>query len=143
MDWLAENGITLDCQAGKVIVPSKDGNSQFFATISLLQVRKELLRGAERYLLLIESENTVDTQLQNILVVNEFVEVFPDEIPRLPPHREIEFPIKLLPGVGPISIAPNRMAPLKLRELKKQIEEISSKEFIKPSTSSCVWITVN
>ncbi|XP_061376293.1 uncharacterized protein LOC133318320 [Gastrolobium bilobum] len=135
MDWLAENGITLDCQAGKVIVPSKDGNSQFFATISLLQVRKELLRGAEGYLLLIESENTVDTQLQNIHVVSEFVEVFPDEIPRLPPHREIEFPIELLPGVGPISIAPYRMAPLELRELKKQIEELLSKEFIRPSTS--------
>ncbi|XP_061351788.1 uncharacterized protein LOC133296747 [Gastrolobium bilobum] len=135
MDWLAENGMTLDCQAGKVIVPSKDGNSQFFSTISLLQVRKELLRGAEGYLLLIESETTVDNQLQNILVVNEFVEVFPDEIPRLPPHREIEFPIELLPGVRPISIAPYRMAPLELRELKKQIEELLSKEFIRPSTS--------
>ncbi|XP_061356374.1 uncharacterized protein LOC133300800 [Gastrolobium bilobum] len=81
MDWLAENGITLDCQAGKVIVPSKEGNFQSFDIISLLQVRKELLRGAEGYLLLTESESTVDTQLQNILVVNEFEEVFPDEIP--------------------------------------------------------------
>ncbi|XP_061340531.1 uncharacterized protein LOC133287010 [Gastrolobium bilobum] len=82
MDWLAENGITLDCQAGKVIVPSKDGNFQSFATTSLLQVRKELLRGAEGYLLSIGSESTIDTQLQNIPVVNEFKEVFPDEIPR-------------------------------------------------------------
>ncbi|XP_061361820.1 uncharacterized protein LOC133305579 [Gastrolobium bilobum] len=81
MDWLAENRITLDCQAGKVIVPSKDGNFKSFATISSLQVRKELLWGAEGYLLSIESESTVDTQLQNISVVNEFEEVFPDEIP--------------------------------------------------------------
>ncbi|XP_061360542.1 uncharacterized protein LOC133304513 [Gastrolobium bilobum] len=130
MDWLAENGITLDCQAWKVIVPSKDSNIQSFAIISLLQVRKELLRRAEGYLLLIESETTVDNQLQNIPIVNEFEEVFPDEIPRLPPHREIEFPIELLPGVRPISIAPYRMAPLELRELKKQIEELLSKEFI-------------
>ncbi|XP_061353541.1 uncharacterized protein LOC133298287 [Gastrolobium bilobum] len=135
MDWLTENGITLDCQAGKVIVPSKDGNFQLFATISLLQVRKELLRGVEGYLLLIESETLVDNQIQNVPVVNEFEEVFPDEIPRLPPHREIEFPIELIPGVGPIFIAPYRMEPLELRELKKQIEELLSKEFIRPSTS--------
>ncbi|XP_061347243.1 uncharacterized protein LOC133292810 [Gastrolobium bilobum] len=121
MDWLTENGITLDCRAGKVIVPSKDGNFQPFSTISLLQVRKKLLRGAEGYLLLIESETSVDNRIQNVLVVNEFEEVSPDEIPRLPPHREIEFPIELIPGVGPISIAPYRMEPLELRELKKQI----------------------
>ncbi|XP_061339224.1 uncharacterized protein LOC133285924 [Gastrolobium bilobum] len=101
VDWLTENGITLDCPAGKVIVPSKD----------------------------------VDNQIQNVPVVNEFEEVFPDEIPRLPLHREIEFPIELIPGVGPISIALYRMAPLELRELKKQIEELLSKEFIRPSTS--------
>ncbi|XP_061362621.1 uncharacterized protein LOC133306330 [Gastrolobium bilobum] len=75
-------------------------------SLEVIIVRKELIRGAEGYLLLIESESTVDTQLQNIPVVNEFEEVFPDEIPRLPPHREIEFPIELLPAVGPISIAP-------------------------------------
>ncbi|XP_061350297.1 uncharacterized protein LOC133295474 [Gastrolobium bilobum] len=105
MDWLTEDRITLDCQAGKVIVPSKDGNFQPFATISLLQVKKELLRGAEGYLLLIESETSVDNQIQNVPIVNQFEKVFLDEIPRLPPHREIEFPIELIPGVEPISIS--------------------------------------
>ncbi|XP_061349883.1 uncharacterized protein LOC133295080 [Gastrolobium bilobum] len=135
MDWLVENRITLDCQAGKVIVPSRDGNFLSFATISLLQVRKELLRGAAGYLLSIEAETLVENPIQNVPVVNEFEEVFPDEIPRLPPQREVEFSIELIPGVGPISIAPYRMVPLELRELKKQIEELLAKEFIRPSTS--------
>ncbi|XP_061356842.1 uncharacterized protein LOC133301240 [Gastrolobium bilobum] len=126
MDWLSENNVKLDCQAGKVIVPPLNDNSLFFSTISLLQVRKELLRGAEGYLLLSLSEDAVDVSLRNIPIVNEFVEVFPDEIPQIPPHREIEFPIELLPGVGPVSIAPYRMSPLELRELKKQLEELLS-----------------
>ncbi|XP_061371300.1 uncharacterized protein LOC133313904 [Gastrolobium bilobum] len=81
MDWLSENNVTLDCQAGKVIVPPLDDNSLFFSTISLLHVRKELLRGAEGYLLLSLSEDSVDVPLHNIPIVNEFVEVFPNEIP--------------------------------------------------------------
>ncbi|XP_061342984.1 uncharacterized protein LOC133289130 [Gastrolobium bilobum] len=85
MDWLAENRITLDCQAGKIIVPPRDGNFLPFATISLLQTRKELLRGAAGYLLSIEAETSAEKPIQNVPVVNEFEEVFPDDIPRLPP----------------------------------------------------------
>jgi len=68
-------------------------------------------------------------------VVREFSNVFPDEIPGLPPSREIEFSIDLVPGAGPISIAPYRMAPAELAELKKQIEELLEKQFIRPSVS--------
>ncbi|XP_061348339.1 uncharacterized protein LOC133293752 [Gastrolobium bilobum] len=85
MDWLVENRITLDCQAGKIIVPPRYSNFLSFATISMLQVRKELLRGAAGYLLSIEAETLVENPIQNVPVVNEFEEVFPDEIPRLPP----------------------------------------------------------
>ena len=53
----------------------------------------------------------------------EFLEVFPKDISDLPPEREIEFSIDLVPGVGPISIAPYRMSPIELAELKKQLEE--------------------
>ncbi|KAL0409539.1 UNVERIFIED_CONTAM: hypothetical protein Sradi_1888300 [Sesamum radiatum] len=51
-------------------------------------------------------------------------EVFPDDLPGLPPHREVDFAIETLPGVAPISIAPYRMAPVELQELKKQLERI-------------------
>jgi len=55
-------------------------------------------------------------------VVHEFEDVFPDEVPGLPPNREVEFSIDLVPGTGPVSMAPYRMAPAELVELKKQIE---------------------
>jgi len=55
--------------------------------------------------------------------------VFPDEIPELPPKREIEFAIYLIPRAGPVSITPYRMAPAKLAELKKQLEDLLEKQF--------------
>ena len=59
--------------------------------------------------------------LEQIPVVKDFVDVFPDEVPGLPPAREVEFAIDLVPGTAPISRAPYQMAPLELRELKTQL----------------------
>jgi len=67
--------------------------------------------------------------------VHEFEDVFPDEVPGLPPNREVKFSIDLVPGTGPVSMAPYCMAPTELVELKKQIEELMEKQFIRPSTS--------
>jgi len=63
-------------------------------------------------------------------VVQEFMDVFPDEIPGLPPKREIEFAIDLIPRARPVSITPYRMAPAELAELKKQLEDLLEKQFI-------------
>ena len=68
-------------------------------------------------------------------MVREFLEVFPKKVLGLPPSREIKFSIDLVPGAGPISIAPYRMAPAELTELKKKIEELLEKQFIRPSVS--------
>jgi len=70
-----------------------------------------------------------------IHVVHEFEDVFLDEVPGLPPSREVEFSIDLIPGIGPVSMAPYRMSPAELVEFKKQIEELMAKQFIRPSTS--------
>ena len=67
--------------------------------------------------------------------MHEFEDVFPDEVPGLPPNREVKFSIDLVPGTGPVSMAPYCMAPTELVELKKQIEELMEKQFIRPSTS--------
>ena len=71
----------------------------------------------------------------SVPVVREFLDVFPDELPGLPPAREIEFEIELMPGTRPISIPPYRMAPAELKELKEQLQELVDKGFIRPSTS--------
>jgi hypothetical protein len=67
--------------------------------------------------------------------VKDFPDVFPEDVPGLPPVRDIEFSIDLIPGSGPISIAPYRMSPTELAELKTQLEDLLSKQFIRPSVS--------
>jgi len=71
-----------------------------------------------------------DEKIILILVVQEFEDVFPEEVSGLPPRREVEFSIGLVLGAGRVSIAPYRMALAKLVELRKQIEELLEKQFI-------------
>ena len=73
--------------------------------------------------------------LADNLVVCEFPDVFPEELPGLPPNREIEFKIELLPGTAPISRRPYRMPPNELAELKIQLHELLEKGLIRPSSS--------
>ena len=67
--------------------------------------------------------------------MKEYLDVFLDELPRLPPPREIDFAIELESSTTPISRAPYRMAPAELKELKVQLQELLDKGFIRPSTS--------
>ena len=60
-----------------------------------------------------------EQELNDIVVVQEYPDVFPEDILEFPPKRKIEFTIELVPGMGPISIAPYRMSPLELTELKR------------------------
>ena len=76
-----------------------------------------------------------DKEVSDIPVVCEFPDVFPEDLPGLPPDRETEFTIEVTPGVAPISIPPYRMAPMELQELKKQLQELLDKGFIRPSVS--------
>ena len=67
--------------------------------------------------------------------MHEFPEVFPDETPDVPLKREVEFAIDLVPGTRPMSMAPYRMSASELSELKKQLEELLEKKFVRPSVS--------
>jgi hypothetical protein len=75
------------------------------------------------------------TTLEEILVVQEYLDVFPEELSSMPPDRDIEFLIELLPGTPPISKRPYRMPVNELVELKKQLAELHAKRFICPSSS--------
>ena len=68
-------------------------------------------------------------------MVCEYEDVFPDELPRLPPHRDVDFVIELHLGMSPISMTSHRMTPVELQELKVQLQELLDKGFIRPSTS--------
>ena len=77
-------------------------------------------------------------------VVCEFPEVFPDEIPDLPPEREFEFSIDLVPGTKPVSTATYRMSASELAELKKQLEDLLDKKFVDQvfhlGERRCCWL---
>jgi hypothetical protein len=83
----------------------------------------------------IQLDSLKEAKLEDILVVNEFMDVFPQELPGMPPDREIEFTIDLKPGTAPISQAPYKMGPKELKELKEQLDELESKGFIQESIS--------
>ncbi|XP_075080200.1 uncharacterized protein LOC142165736 [Nicotiana tabacum] len=73
------------------------------------------------------------TSIQSVPVVNEFPDVFPDELPGIPPDRIIDFGIDVVPDTQPMSIPPYRIAPAELRELKEQLKDLLDKGFIRPS----------
>ena len=71
----------------------------------------------------------------DVRVVRDYPDVFPEELPGMPPDRDVEFLIDLVPGTGPIAKRPYPMAVAELKELKKQLEEQLQKGFIRPSSS--------
>ncbi|XP_052730424.1 uncharacterized protein LOC128195792 [Vigna angularis] len=129
MDWLSVNRILLDCGEKKLVFP----NEEDYTPLTPGVLRQDLIEGACCFLILSHMEVKQGDSSVDLSVVSEFLDVFPEEIPGLPPPREVEFSIDLVSGAGPISIAPYRMAPAELAELKKQIEELLEKQFIRPS----------
>ena len=98
--------------------------------INNMTASKMLRKGCQGYLAFVVDRRQEGTRLEDIPIVKEFPDVFPDDISGLPQDRAIEFVIDLIPGTEPISIPPYRMAPTELREIKAQLEELLSKGFI-------------
>ena len=73
--------------------------------------------------------------MEDIRIVNEYPDVFPEELPGMPPERDIEFIIELLPRTTPIAKRPYRMGVNELAELKKQLRELLDKGYVQPSSS--------
>ncbi|XP_068461553.1 uncharacterized protein [Phaseolus vulgaris] len=101
MDWLSANHILIDCGRKKLIFPKLER----MQLISAHQFEREIQEGAECFMLMACSIVTDKVQT-DMFVVQESIDVFPDEIPGLPPKREIEFAIDLILEVGPVSISP-------------------------------------
>ncbi|KAL0458791.1 UNVERIFIED_CONTAM: Retrovirus-related Pol polyprotein from transposon [Sesamum latifolium] len=144
MDWLASNHAVVDCQTKEVAV---EINGQMKTVIvgerkvipncliSAVTAFNLIKEGCQAYLASVHDTTKVSPGVLEVPVVREFPDVFPEELPGLPPHREVDFEIETIPGAAPISIAPYRMAPSELKELKKQLEELLDKGFIRPSIS--------
>ncbi|KAL0562068.1 hypothetical protein IC582_002518 [Cucumis melo] len=144
MDWLAANHASIDCSRKEVTFnpPSmasfkfKGGGSKSLPqVISVIRASKLLSQGTWGILAGVVDTREADVSLSSEPVVGDYPDVFPEELPGLPPHREVEFAIELEPGTVPISRAPYRMAPAELKELKVQLQELLDKGFIRPSVS--------
>ncbi|GKE47613.1 putative reverse transcriptase domain-containing protein, partial [Tanacetum coccineum] len=81
------------------------------------------------------ADGKVKKRLEDVLVIRDFPEIFPEDLPGLPPPRQVEFRIDLIPGVAPVAHAPYRLAPSEMKELSKQLQELLEKGFIRPSSS--------
>ncbi|WVZ63457.1 hypothetical protein U9M48_013088 [Paspalum notatum var. saurae] len=123
MDWMKEHNVLLDITSRTVqMKSSKSGKVMHIHPPS--HVRSPPTR------------NATEAQLiKKIPVVSDFPDVFPEELPGLPPDRNVEFAIELVPGTAPVSKRPYRMAPDELKELKTQLQEQLDKGFIRPSSS--------
>ena len=144
MDWLSKHRAALDCYKKEVRLVRPEEPSVIFrgirrefapSLINAMIASKMLQKGCQGYLAFVVDRRQEGTRMEDIPIVKEFPDVFPDDISGLPPDREVEFTIDLIPGTEPISIPPYRMAPAELRELKAQLEELLSKGFIRPSIS--------
>ncbi|XP_021718770.1 uncharacterized protein LOC110686455 [Chenopodium quinoa] len=128
MDWFGKYEAKIDCVVEKVAlnspsktrVPSrKEEKSSWLRFISAIQLLKFVKKGYPLFMCSVrEVGNKEEKSDESIPVIEEFPNVFRDEIPDMPPVRDVEFTIDLVPGTGPISKAPYRMAPVEMKELK-------------------------
>ena len=144
MDWLSKHRATLDFYKKEVRLVRLEEPDVIFrgirreiapSLINAMTASKILRKGCQGYLEFVVDRRQEGTRLEDIPIVKEFPDVFPDDISGLSPDREVEFTIDLIPGTEPISIPPYRMSPAELRELKAQLEELLSKGFIRLSIS--------
>ncbi|KAH0706733.1 hypothetical protein KY289_011809 [Solanum tuberosum] len=146
MDWLHVYYASVDCRTRVVkyqfpnepVLERKSSSAVPKGLfISYLKAMKLVSKGCVYHLVRVNDSSVEVPPIQSVPVVKEFPEVIPDDLPRVPLEREIDFGIDLLPDTRPISIPPYRMAPAELKELKEQLKDLLDKGFIRPSGASC------
>ncbi|KAE8661723.1 Ribosomal protein S8 family protein isoform 1 [Hibiscus syriacus] len=138
MDWLYRYYANVDYRLKRVTLRSLEGIevvvfseewNPLANVISMMSAKKLLLQGCQGFIA------SKEKGIEEIPIVREFSDVFPAELPGLPPDREVELHIEVMSGTVPITMAPYRMAPKELQELKIQLQELLDKGFMRPSVS--------
>ena len=133
MNWLTKYQANLDCAAKTITVTAPSGDIVKYWPANSRPPSAVVPNSPEILLCFMEGESP--PEIQDIHVVCDFPDVFPEELPGMPPDRSVEFVIELLPGTAPISKKPYRMPAEELALLKEQIDELLAKDFIQPSSS--------
>ncbi|GJU06661.1 reverse transcriptase domain-containing protein [Tanacetum coccineum] len=124
MDWLARNKAMIICHEKVVEIPVVGGEA--------LRIHGERAVGKDKILMNVK---VGEPKIGDISVVREYVDVFPEDLPGLPPLRQVEFRIDLVAGATPVARSPYRLAPSEMQELSSQLQELQDKGFIRPSHS--------
>nr|GEY27094.1 putative reverse transcriptase domain-containing protein [Tanacetum cinerariifolium] len=152
MDWLANHHAVIVCDEKIVRISYGDdvliiqgdrngkGKNSKLSIISCTKTQKYIKKGCLIFLEQVMKKETKDKsekkRLEDVSIVRDFLEVFPEELPGLPPTRQVEFQIDLVLGAASVARASYRLAPLELQELSTQLQELSDR-FIRPSSSPC------
>ncbi|KAJ9538531.1 hypothetical protein OSB04_031264 [Centaurea solstitialis] len=146
VNWMFRNHGVVDCaeqlvriqnpSGGELIVYGEERKKRL-AFCSVAKVRRYLRHGCAGYLAYAMTSSAEEKKLSvaDIPVVSEYPDVFPEDLSDIPPEREVEFGIDLVPGAAPVACTPYRLAPPELQELSSQLQELSEKGFIRPSSS--------
>ncbi|GJX41644.1 reverse transcriptase domain-containing protein [Tanacetum coccineum] len=151
MDWLAKNHAVIVCDEKIVCIPygneilivqgdkSDKEKKSTLSIISCVKAQKYMDKGCQVFLAQVTKKETKEEskekRLENVSTVRDFPEVFPKDLPELPPVRQVEFQIDLVPGAAPVARAPYRLARSEMEELSTQLQELSDNGFIRPSSS--------
>nr|GFA81447.1 putative reverse transcriptase domain-containing protein [Tanacetum cinerariifolium] len=151
MDWLVKYHAVIVCAekivritwGNEILIVHGDGsyrgNETRLNIISYAKMQKYLQKGCHVFLAHITTKETEDKSekklLEDVPIVRNFPKVFPEDLSGLPLTRQVEFQIDLIPGSAPVVRAPYRLAPSEMKELSKQLQELSDKGFIRPSSS--------
>nr|GFA97661.1 putative reverse transcriptase domain-containing protein [Tanacetum cinerariifolium] len=119
MDWLAKYQAVIVCAEKIVRIPWGNKTLIIHAHINTKEVE----------------DKSEKKRLKDVPIVQNFPEVFPEDLAGLPPTRPVKFQIDLVPGAAPVARAPYRLAPSEMKELAEQLKELSNKGFIRPSSS--------
>ncbi|GJW79182.1 putative reverse transcriptase domain-containing protein [Tanacetum coccineum] len=151
MDWLRKYHAMIVCDEKLVQIPygnetlifhSNESNNERESRLTIIscsKAQKYMTKGCQIFLAHIPTKKEEDKSegkpLKDVPIVRDFPEVFPEDLSGLPSTRPVEFHIDLIPGAALVARAPYRLAPSEMKELSKQLQELSDKGFIRPSSS--------
>ncbi|KAJ9545298.1 hypothetical protein OSB04_025005 [Centaurea solstitialis] len=143
-DWMIRNKVKIDCEQKMVRIKLPDGRTAVVygakrnrstSLISVIKANRCIRKGCVWFMAHVVDSKKDKLGVKDVEVVRDYPEVFPEDLVSLPPDREIEFRIDLVPGATPIAKAPYRLAPSELKEMLAQLQELLDKGFIRSSTS--------
>ncbi|GJX42238.1 putative reverse transcriptase domain-containing protein [Tanacetum coccineum] len=143
MDWLVKHDVIIICgkkvvripYGNKTLIVEGDKGGSRLKIISCIKARKYVEQGCHLFLAHVTKKKSKEKRMEDVPVIRDFPEVFLEKLPGLPPPRQVEFRIDLVPGAAPVTRAPYRLALSEMKELSVQLQELLEKGYIHLSSS--------